>query len=256
MARPGKGNIGRNRLDMTGFTINPRLDATELAASFARHGRLQLRDFLAGDAAERLHANLRAREDWRQVFNAGDKVMEIDRAGQASLLPEKRRELDNSIHAAARYGFQYRYETIRVPDDAASRQESDDPVAALVSWLSQGEARDFLRAVTGADDITFADGQATAYSPGDFLTAHDDAVEGKNRRAAYVFGLTPKWRTEWGGLLLFHDGEGNVERGFAPALNTLNLFRVPSLHSVSEVTRAAGFRRYSVTGWLRTGSPG
>jgi Rps23 Pro-64 3,4-dihydroxylase Tpa1-like proline 4-hydroxylase len=59
------------------------------------------------------------------------------------------------------------------------------------------------------------------------------------------------WRLEWGGLLLFHGSDGNVERGLVPAFNSLNLFAVPRMHSVSEVTRAAAYRRYSITGWLR-----
>ncbi|MFD1789097.1 2OG-Fe(II) oxygenase family protein, partial [Sphingomonas floccifaciens] len=63
--------------------------------------------------------------------------------------------------------------------------------------------------------------------------------------------LTPQWRPEWGGLLLFHD-DREVAHGFVPGFNTLNLFRVPQRHSVSEVTRAAPHRRYSITGWLRS----
>jgi len=67
-----------------------------------------------------------------------------------------------------------------------------------------------------------------------------------------VFGLTPVWRAEWGGLLLFHDGEGDIARGYTPRFNTLNLSAVPQLHSVSLVSRAAAHRRYAVTGWLRS----
>ena len=99
--------------------------------------------------------------------------------------------------------------------------------------------------------VAFADAQATAYAPGDFLTGHDDAVGGKKRLAAYVFGLTPVWRVEWGGLLLFHGSDGDVDAGLAPRFNTLNVFAVPQTHSVSMVTRAAPSRRYSITGWLR-----
>ena len=108
-----------------------------------------------------------------------------------------------------------------------------------------------LRDVTGEDRIAFADAQATAYAPGDFLTGHDDAVGGKKRLAAYVFGLTPVWRVEWGGLLLFHGSDGDVDAGLAPRFNTLNVFAVPQTHSVSMVTREAPSRRYSITGWLR-----
>jgi SM-20-related protein len=110
---------------------------------------------------------------------------------------------------------------------------------------------DFLRVVTGKKGIDFADAQATAYGPGHFLTAHDDEVAGKQRHAAYVFNLTPVWRVDWGGLLLFHGADGHVSRGFTPSFNALNIFAVPQPHSVSMVAPFAANRRYSVTGWLR-----
>ena len=105
--------------------------------------------------------------------------------------------------------------------------------------------------MTGADTIDFADAQATAFAPGDLLTGHDDVVDGRKRHAAYVFGLNPTWRAEWGGLLLFHRENGRVD-GYTPSFNTLDIFRVGQMHSVSEVSRATPFRRYSVTGWLRS----
>lgn len=49
------------------------------------------------------------------------------------------------------------------------------------------------------------------------------------------------------GLLLVHDNL-RVHDGFVPALNTLNLFRVPQSHGVLEVTRAALSARYAITG--------
>jgi SM-20-related protein len=99
--------------------------------------------------------------------------------------------------------------------------------------------------------IDYADGQGTRYLPGHFLNGHDDAVDGKNRLAAYVLGLTPVWRTEWGGLLLIHEGDGDVERGLMPRFNAIILFAVPRWHSVSPVSDFAGASRYSVTGCLR-----
>lgn len=233
------------------FRLNPALDADALAAEFAARRRVRIDDLLDGDAAAALHANLRARGDWRQVVNSGDKVFDLDRATRAAMTPEQAAALDASVHAGARDGFQYRFESIRVPDEAVARARSDDMLAKLASWLSAEEARDFLRAVTGDTSVAFADAQATAYSPGDFLTGHDDEVAGKGRRAAYVLGLNPRWRIEWGGLLMFHDGAARVAEAWAPGFNTLALFAVPQPHSVSLVTPSAAYRRYSVTGWLR-----
>lgn len=236
---------------MLSLELDNRHNAAALAERFARDGRVTIDGLVDEASALELHRMLRAREDWRQVIITGEKIVELDRPTRASLSREQRDALDEAVYAGVRAGFQARYETLRVPDAAAERAASDDPLARVAEWLSTGEVRDFLRSVTGMPDIAFADAQATAYSPGDFLTGHDDAVVGKNRAAAYVFGLTPKWKLEWGGLLLFHEGGESRASAVAPGFNQLNLFRVGQQHSVSEVTRAAAYRRYSITGWLR-----
>lgn len=233
------------------FALNTALDPAALARRFAERGRLSIPDILAPESAAALHQHLRERTDWLQVINSGDTLFELDRATRAGMPADQLRGLDEAVYAGARYGFQYRYEAVRVPDDEPARAARDDMLARFASWWSGGPARDFLRTVTGAPDMAFADAQATAYSPGDFLTGHDDAVAGKGRIAAYVLNLTPQWRTEWGGLLLFPDAEGVAADAFIPGFNRLSLLRVPQPHSVSEVSRAAAFRRYAITGWLR-----
>ena len=232
------------------FALNPALDATALAGRFAREGRVRVETLLAPAAAQALHAELRGRGDWRQMINSGSKVLELDRGTRASMSDVQRQQLDDAVYAGARTGFQFRYEALRVPDDDAARRQSDDPLFAFARWFSQGPVRDLLRRIAATPAIDFADAQATAFAPGDFLTGHDDVVDGRKRHAAYVLGLNPTWRPEWGGLLLFHDAHGMT--GQAPAFNTLDLFRVGQLHSVSEVTRAAAYRRYAITGWLRS----
>lgn len=108
-----------------------------------------------------------------------------------------------------------------------------------------------MRDITRSESITYADMQATRYSKGHFLTEHDDNVQGKNRIAAYVLNLTPKWRNDWGGALVFPNK--NIPGGqlFYPKFNALNIFSVPQKHSVSYVTPFAGEHRYSITGWFR-----
>ena len=242
---------GDRRPTFPAFRLNPAVDPEPLKAEFAERRRVQVADFLAPECASALQADLSARDDWRQVVNSGPKVYDLDRPTRARMPRDQAAALDTAVYAGAREGFQHRYESIRVPDQPAERERSDDPLAAFASFMSGGEAREFLRRVAGCDEIGFADAQATAYSPGDFLTAHDDAVEGKERLAAYVLSLTCGWRSDWGGLLLFHGADGLSIDGFVPRFNTLNLFAVPQVHSVSIVSRAAPFRRYSVTGWLR-----
>lgn len=236
----------------TGYRLNPALDAPALARRFEAAGRLNIADFLHEDGASRLHRLLCASDEWRLVLNQGDKVFELDRPTQAALDPAAKAKLETAVHAAARYDFQYMFETIRVPDDEEARHARGDALADFASFLSSPEVVALLRRITGRDAIAFADAQATGYGLGHFLSAHDDAIEGKNRQAAYVFGLTPAWRPEWGGLLLFHGPDGHIAEAYVPAFNALTLFAVPQPHSVSMVSPFAAARRYSVTGWLRS----
>ncbi|SFO19781.1 2OG-Fe(II) oxygenase family protein [Sphingomonas sp. OK281] len=232
------------------FLLNPGLDVEYLRTTYRRTRRVRIAGFLAGDGPERLLADLMARTDWRQVLNSNDKSFELDRATRDAMSVAQRDALDVAVHRGAVDGFQYRYETVRVPDGLRARDESPDLPTQFASWLSSPTPMAVLRTITGADDTRFVDAQATAYAPGDFLTAHDDAVAGKDRRAAYVFGLNPRWRAEWGGVLLFHGPEGAVE-GLVPDFNTLDLLAVPQPHSVSYVAPSAPAKRYSITGWLR-----
>lgn len=233
------------------FALAARRDEKELAARFADTGIVSIPSFLAEETATGLYAMLRQREDWRQVIGGEEKVVELDRPTRAGMSEEQRSQLDQAVYASARSGFQFRYETLRVPDSPVERMASAAPLGAFAYWWSSEAVLGLLRRIAGAPEITFADMQATAYSPGDFLTAHDDDVAGKNRIAAYVLNLTPTWRVEWGGLLAFHDDSGPEVTALAPAFNRLNLLRVPQRHSVTEVTRAAAYRRYALTGWLR-----
>ncbi len=242
---------GSNRRVIERFALNPALDAEQIACAFARDGLVSVPGILEPDCAVSLQAMLRERGDWIQVIGGTEKLVELDRATRDALSAEQQAQLDLAVYAGARSGFQFRYEAIRVPDDEAERRASDDPLAAFARWWSSGEVRAFFRTVTRQPAIAFADAQATAYSPGDFLTGHDDDFPGKNRVAAYVLNLTPQWRMEWGGLIAFHD-EGSVQaHALMPDFNRLNLFRVPRRHSVTEVSRAAAYRRYAITGWLR-----
>lgn len=231
------------------FALHSGIDAAALTAAYRAHGRISIEPFLAEDAAAALRDHLAAREDWLLVMNAREKVYDMPRAAAATLTPDQRATLDRKIGESALHDFQFRYEAIRVADDSGAR--GDTLLERFAVFMSSPEVVGLLRGITGAP-IEFADAQATAYGPGHFLTRHNDDVEGKGRHAAYVLGLTPGWRPEWGGLLLFHDGERDIDHGFAPAYNALRLFAVPAVHSVSHVWPYVPEPRLSVTGWLRS----
>jgi Rps23 Pro-64 3,4-dihydroxylase Tpa1-like proline 4-hydroxylase len=239
---------------VTNYKLNPDLDVASLAREFAAIGRVRVNNLLEQDAVIELYDYLDQNEGWWQLINMPDGIIELDRAKRAAMSAEEHARLEADVHDQARFGFQYRYEGLRVPAQGEEGFSEDDPLTAFGHLMCSEKMLEFLRAVTGSSEVAFTDGQATAYGPGDFLTGHDDDVPGKDRIAAYVFGLTPRWRPEWGGLLLFHGPKDATVAGNVPRFNVLDLFAVPQRHSVSIVTPAAPMRRYAVTGWLRSRS--
>ena len=232
----------------TNLHINPNLDVTAIAAAYHRDGRVRITDFFAAGASE-LRTHLDTTGDWIQLISTDDGALEIDMEARAQMKPRRWGKIQSDMHKRAYTGFQYSYGGIRIPGD----DELDDdttPLYGFANFVRTKSFLDLLSAITGQSDLHFTDGQATAYGTGDFLTGHDDNVTGKNRVAACVFGMTRIWRLEWGGVLVFHSTDHQSGEIVVPQFNTLDLFKVPQIHSVSLVTPAAPHRRLAVTGWL------
>lgn len=235
---------------MDRLQLNRDLDLARYAALYAAQQRVRITDLLDEDSAEALYYGLRERRDWWHLTNTDDGVVKMRVPDRAALKRKERAALDKLVFKRARQAFQYRYESLHVPSDATPEERAGDILGRFASLMESPEMRSALTTITGIDQPTFADGHATAYGPGDLLTVHDDDVPGKHRRAAYVYGLTPLWRPEWGGVLFFHGDDDASVSGLVPRFNTLDLFAVPQRHSVSLVTPSAKDRRYAITGWL------
>ena len=147
--------------------------------------------------------------------------------------------------------FQYLYEQHILTLEGERYADLGHYWARVTDFLNGQAFLDLARDVTGMSGIAFADGQASLYRSGHFLTSHGDEAKGANRLAAYVLSLTPRWRAEWGGLLEFIGADGHIAAGYVPNFNSLRLFRVPINHHVSCVAPFAMAGRYSITGWLR-----
>ena len=227
------------------------IDARQLAPAYARGGRIHIPDFLTAAAAAELFQALSNDLAWSRTLLLGGQGYEAPVADLAAIPEPTRHDLDRAVGEAARAGFQYDYETWRLSDHLEAGAGAPAPLAAFYDLLNGEAFLAFVRDLTGRVDPAFCDAQATRYRAGHFLNAHTDDVAGKHRLFAYVLNLTPGWRTDWGGLLLFHDADGHVAEGYAPRFNALNLFTVPQTHSVSQVAGFVTASRYAITGWVR-----
>lgn len=238
------------------FALNPRLSVESLAADFAVGEQLQIADFLAPESAQLIADHLAKSDRWRHLLNVKDRTWEVPSGDWDALPIDQREEVLSEIDKAAAYDFQYQYDTIRVPDDVAEREASDTPLDQFAQFLSSAPVLETLMRITGATDLVYADCQATRYRTRDFLTPHNDELEGMHRKYAYVLSLTEGWLPRWGGLLHFVDDAGGIERTITPRFNALSLFSIGQSHYVSQVATYAPIARISVTGWLRTRMPG
>lgn len=232
------------------FRLAEGLDPHPLSEIFARNRRMQIDGFLDGEDAVGLLRFLATSPDWVLTLNQGEKIYDYSREAFARLTPGQRAALSRDVALGGRQGFQYCYDTIRLPARGEPRPET--PLADFERFMSSGATLDFVRTVTGIADMDFADAHASRYGPGHFLSTHDDRSDDMGRRVAYVMNLSPDWRPDWGGMLVFYDERGNITRGFRPGFNILNIFTVPQAHSVTWVTPLAARPRLAITGWFRS----
>ena len=228
------------------------LNTASIANLFARFGRVHVAGILEQDCALRALMCLANEVPWSLHFNRGDVAHDVSLAEFQAMSNAERASLLGSIYRQATTGFQYLYDSFSLTDEYVAGRHRDLYAMRILEFLNSAPFLDWARRVTGVPAITFADAQATRYRDGQFLTCHDDAIDGKNRVAAYVLNLTPAWHPDWGGILNFIDRDGHVAEGYTPSFNALNLLRVPQPHSVSIVAPFARGARYSITGWLRT----
>ena len=231
--------------------LNNALDRAALCRQFGIGKRIQVRNVLAPQSAERLFTCLNTETQWRLVYFDGEKPVQLTQAQLKALTPERRAGLEKQIIERARNDYQYVYYIYPILETYMAGQDTGHFLHRYLEFLNSEPVLEFIRAITGIPEILKADGQATFYSRGQFLKLHVDEDIGEGWRVAYVLNLTKSWQSDWGGLLQFFDDKGNVEEAFVPAFNVLNMFAVPKEHSVSYVTPFAAGPRYSITGWFR-----
>jgi SM-20-related protein len=233
--------------DDVALELNPSLDRLQLAQTFLRTGRLHIPSILTDASAARLHYALERETPWGLIFNEGNRAREFK-----TVSPEEHQKMVMAAWERAPTSFQYIHHHYRLSERQKIYPRPDHYLRSLVAFLSAPHFCAFIRDVTGTDVNALQSSTATLFKPLHFLTIHDDHDHGNRRLVAFSLNMTPKWRPDWGGALQFFDRSDHVEEGYLPTFNALNLFRVPKLHSVSQVA-AFGGMRYSVVGWFESG---
>ena len=231
--------------------LNPNIDTEALAREYALDDRVRITDLLEPGFAERMHAACRDDVPYEYICNVDGKSLVIPEADLKAMSAADQNELQAGlIESASRgVGFFYAgYQMRRAQPDTDS-----DKLAFLhrmFDFVNSTEMISMITAISGRSDINAADAHYTRYTPGQYLTRHKDDIKEEGRRIAYVMSFSKNWHPDWGGLLHFYEDDGTPRDCWVPTFNSLTLFDVRHVHSVSYVTPFAKEQRLSLTGWF------
>ncbi|MEM9234813.1 MAG: 2OG-Fe(II) oxygenase family protein, partial [Pseudomonadota bacterium] len=215
---------------------------------YAEDHRLRLVDALTAEDAQGVH-QLVSTIPYALMVSVGGQGQSIEPSALNQMNDTARTRLQQQIYADASRGVGFAYEGHQLGSS------TNPALTGLLEKLNGAETLDRVRHLTGVSDITHADGQATRYRGGHFLTRHLDDPQGEQRRIAYVLSMTANWHPDWGGLLQFYERDGTPRDAWSPGFNTLSLFHTHHVHAVTFVAPFAAAPRLSVTGWFRAGEP-
>lgn len=236
------------------LVINPDLNRTNLAESFASDRRLQIRNVLTDESARSISRVLLENTPWGISWQAGqDGPHKLRRDHLTALPPGEVEAVSRKLHTAMTGGeFAFIYSQYQMYDAMKDGWSGGLPHDAIVRDMNSAPFLDLVREISGIDQIKWCDAQATHYGPGQFLSLHQDINDTQDWLVAYVLNLcTAEWRPDWGGYLNFFDADGDVVAGYKPRFNALNIFLVPQDHSVGYVPSFAPCSRLAITGWFR-----
>lgn len=234
--------------------LNPSLDLAKLAAEYDQTRRMQIRDFLTDESARAVFDDLHELP-WGLAYNDGPTVHQLSPDRVAAMDGREGAEIMAGIQARARTQYQFLYAFFPTLSAYISPTSPRFRIFEFFEFINSEPVLGFIRRLTGLEQIRWADAQATWYRPGHFLKGHTDEDPSTGRVAAYIMNFSKDWDRDWGGFLQFFDSSDNIEEAFKPSFNTLNIFTIPQLHSVSMVSTYVQAERLAVTGWFRVDDP-
>jgi len=228
--------------------INPDLDLDTIAQRYSVDNRVRIDNFLTDDAANQVLQCLTRDVTFERIFFYLGRFHVFSDEKLAELSETERADLEQGLLDQAAQGVGFDYRALRM--DEEHRAKAPQVLKDLFGEMNSAEQLDRIHRLSNIPVVS-ADGQFTQYGPGHFLTRHSDQVGQERRRIAYVLNLTPRWHPDWGGMLQFFERSGVPRDAWEPRFNSLSLFDVSHIHSVTYVTPFAAGSRFALTGWYR-----
>ncbi|PCK32087.1 2OG-Fe(II) oxygenase [Pseudoalteromonas piscicida] len=215
-----------------------------LQQKLSETGFARIENILEDSTAQALHQSL-CELDYKLAIFHNSVSKSVKDSDILALTPQEQQVLLEDLHSYASRGIGFMYGRHSV--DAGS----PEILQSLYNNLNSDAVQSCFSHISG-QQIIHTSAQATRFIGGQYLTRHNDVVEAEGRVYAYVLSLSKNWHPDWGGLLQFFERDGTPTQSYAPKFNSLVVFDVRKIHSVTYVTPFAKAPRLSVTGWFRT----
>ncbi|WP_444891262.1 2OG-Fe(II) oxygenase family protein [Microbulbifer sp. DLAB2-AA] len=226
------------------YKLNSGLDLNHWNNVFSIDLKCRIKNLLNYESACLIRSEIQANAKFRQAHFSGNQYSEISKDEFAQLEANQRVSLIKSVHNLARNGVGFWY------GRQGLNQNSPPHLAQIYNLLSSEAMMSNVRAITGIPSLAYLSAQLTAFAPGDFITRHKDDISSEKRRIAFVYNLSENWHPDWGGLLQFYKNDGTPTDCWSPLYNSLCLFDVKHVHSVTCVAPFAPKLRIAISGWF------
>ncbi len=233
--------------------INKHIDINKYKTHFELDRRTRVGHFFEDNIAENLHDTLKTKTPYNLNYVIDNEFKsesesDMKKKNQAELSSMTQTVLDQ---ASKGIGFIYQGYANNPQNKALSlTNESLKPLHAAFDFLNTDACLNVIKEITGDKEIYSAECQFTRFLPGHFLTRHQDEVDSRNRKYAFVISLTKDWHTDWGGLLQFYFEDGTPKEPYNQVFNAMSLFDIKHIHSVTYIAPFAKRPRLSLTGWF------
>ena len=228
------------------LTLSPQLLEADIASHYQQDLRVRLENVLPAEQAAEVFTHLSSQTKYDMAVFHDSRPQNYTADDLQAMGQENIQQLQQQVNQNASQGIGYVYGRNKIDQHGIS-----SPLTDVIKWLNSEEVLNWARKLSGHYDIIAASAQATRYVSGNFLTRHNDINDQEQRRVAYVLSFNQEWHPDWGGLLQFYENNGTPRDAWPPGFNTLSLFDVRHVHSVTYVTPFAAQPRFSITGWFR-----
>lgn len=226
--------------------LNDKLDWPALAREFQVNKRIQIRDVLKEECAERIWKCLSEETPWRLAYHDGQEPAVLIADDIRAKIPQEIEKLQRGILTRATSKLSYVYEIYPMMDAYLAKDDPGLFLHRVSEFINSEHYLNFIKTITGVLEIKRGNAHAACYYHNQFLSCQNYYMPDEGCRVASVLNFTKDWKTNWGGYVQFYDDDFNIELGLLSRFNTLTMLLPLQEHSVSFVPPFTGALRYTV----------